>query len=57
MTSEHPVWVSNEDVHSRVSMELATRAVRRSLQNGLDPAHDFSRSISRTDHGQLMIMP
>jgi ornithine cyclodeaminase/alanine dehydrogenase-like protein (mu-crystallin family) len=57
MTSKPPVWISNEEVFSRVSMELATRAVQRCIQTGLDPAQDFSRSILNVEHGQLLIMP
>ena len=57
MTGGPPVWISNEEVFSKVSVELATRAVQRYLQTGLDPAQDFSRSVLNVEHGQLLFMP
>jgi ornithine cyclodeaminase len=57
VTSDSSLWISSEDVFAKVSMMAAIRAVQRSLHAGLDPAHDFDRSILEVKHGQLLYMP
>jgi ornithine cyclodeaminase/alanine dehydrogenase-like protein (mu-crystallin family) len=57
MTDAAPPWISAEEVFSRVSFGVAVRAVQRELGAGLDPAHDFSRSILDVTHGQVLLMP
>ena len=52
-----PRWVSSDEVFALVSMEVAIRAVRRDLLDGLDPARDLARSIIDLDTGQLLYMP
>jgi len=57
MTDAALPWISAEEVFARVSFGAAVRAVQRDLRAGLDPAHDFSRSILDVAHGQLLLMP
>jgi ornithine cyclodeaminase/alanine dehydrogenase-like protein (mu-crystallin family) len=57
MTTEAPLWISSEDVFASVTMTAAIRAVQRCVHDGLDPAHDFERSITKMAHGQLLYMP
>lgn len=57
MTDAAPPWISAQEVFARVSFGVAVRAVQRDLRAGLDPAHDFSRSILDVAHGQLLLMP
>ena len=57
MTDAAPTWISAEEVFSRVSFGVAVRAVQRDLRAGLDPAHDFSRSILDVGHGHVQLMP
>ncbi|MBE3073821.1 MAG: ornithine cyclodeaminase family protein [Actinobacteria bacterium] len=57
MTDAAPPWISADEVFARVSFDAAVRAVQRDLRAGLDPAHDFSRSILDVANGQLLIMP
>lgn len=54
--STPPPWISADEVFTRVSYGAAVRAVQRDLSAGLDPAHDFSRSILDVAHGQLLLM-
>ncbi|MEO8517772.1 MAG: ornithine cyclodeaminase family protein [Dermatophilaceae bacterium] len=57
MTDGSLPWVSADEVFARVSFGAGVRAVQRDLRAGLDPAHDFSRSILDLAHGQLLVMP
>jgi ornithine cyclodeaminase/alanine dehydrogenase-like protein (mu-crystallin family) len=57
MTNAAPPWISADEVFARVSFGAAVRAVQRDLRAGLDPAHDFSRSILDVARGQLLLMP
>jgi ornithine cyclodeaminase/alanine dehydrogenase-like protein (mu-crystallin family) len=49
--------ISAEEVFSRVGFGQAVRAVQAAFDAGLDPAHDFERSVLDVDHGQLLLMP
>ena len=57
MTNGSLPWISADEVFARVSFGAGVRAVQRDLRAGLDPAHDFSRSILDLAHGQLLVMP
>ena len=57
MTAPSPLWISAEEVFSRVSYSEAIRAIQRELRAGLDPSADFARSILDVEHGQLLLMP
>jgi len=57
MTGAAMAWISAEEVFARVSFGAAVNAVQRDLAAGLDPAHDFSRSILDVAHGHLLLMP
>ncbi|TFD29651.1 ornithine cyclodeaminase family protein [Cryobacterium cryoconiti] len=50
-------WFSADDVFARVGFGAAVRALQAAVRGGLDPAHDFSRSILNVDQGQLLLMP
>jgi ornithine cyclodeaminase/alanine dehydrogenase-like protein (mu-crystallin family) len=49
--------ISAEEVFSRVGFGQAVHAVQAAFDAGLDPAHDFERSVLDVDHGQLLLMP
>ena len=53
----NPPWISGEEVRSSVSVGEAIRAIRGSLEGGLDPARDAARSVIEVAHGQLLLMP
>ena len=57
MTDAPLPWISADEVFARVSFGAAVRAFQRDLRAGLDPAHDFTRSILDLAHGQLLLMP
>jgi len=57
MTAAALPWISADEVFARVSVGAGMRAVQRDLRAGLDPAHDFRRSILDLAGGQLLLMP
>lgn len=50
-------WISADEIFSRVSFETAIRALQRELRDGLEPSHDFRRTVLDVDSGQLLLMP
>ncbi|TFC92163.1 ornithine cyclodeaminase family protein [Cryobacterium sp. TMT3-29-2] len=52
-----PPWISADEIFARVGFGAAARALQAAVRAGLDPAHDFSRSILPLDRGQLLLMP
>ena len=58
MASDAPTpWFSADEIFARVGFGAAVRALQAAVRGGLDPAHDFSRSILNVDQGQLLLMP
>ena len=52
-----PPWIPASEFFARVQILVAIRAIQHHLTNGLDPAHDFRRSVLNVPRGQLLIMP